>query len=74
MLLPGNYLLNIWSATGFRKILSAVLNMKENMSNFVVSTVPADAIAPLNAATSAGTGIIIWVLYTALMFEEGSLL
>ena len=29
--------------------------MEENMSNFVISTVPADGLAPLGARTSADT-------------------
>ena len=38
-----------------RKIIDSQRNFDGNMSEFVVSTVPADGLAPLGARPSAGT-------------------
>ena len=51
-----------WRHHVLRENIAKIVNNKfeENMSNFSISTVPADALAPFGARASAGT-VMVWV-------------
>ena len=46
-----------WMTSSIRKIATESLKSSENISNFSVSPVPADGLAPLGAGASAGTAM-----------------
>ena len=50
-------------------------NFEDNMSNFVITTVPADGLAPLDARSYAGTVMTkFWSrIYTEPVFETSRL-